>query len=111
MHFTCGQTISQSDRGGFLVLNSDLLPAGHQYDCRVVIQPESTKSSSTSGYHVLFHFSDFEVGRYCQDTNVTVLDGNGINMSPIEGTIHLVSPFVLMFCITDYHNVPMLTEH
>lgn len=85
MHHTCGQTLSQSDRGGFLILNSDLLPAGHQNDCRVVIQPESTKSSTTSGYHVLFHFSDFEVGRHCQDTNVTVLDGNGINMNPIEG--------------------------
>ena len=100
MHYTCGQTISQSDRGGFLVLNSDLLPAGHQYDCRVVIQPESTKSSSTSGYHVLFYFSDFEVGRYCQDSNVTVLDGNGINMNPIEGRhLHLYILYVCLYML------------
>ena len=45
-----------------------------------------SKVFSTTGNYVLFHFSDFNVGKQCSDTSVTVLDGNGINMEPIEGS-------------------------
>ena len=85
MHYVCGQIIAQTEKGGFLVFDSDLLPAGHQRACRVVIQPAPTEISPTSKNHVLFHFSGFEVGDNCQDTNVTVQDGNGIKTEPIVG--------------------------
>ena len=65
------------------------LPAINKYFCRVTIQPEPTESSSTSGNFVLFHFYDFEVGRNCNGTNITVLDGNRMFMEPIEGMGHL----------------------
>ena len=81
----CGWTIGHGDRGGILVFNSLLLPTNHKLYCRVVIQPDPTESSSTTGNYVLFHFSDFDVGKLCKDTSVTILDGNGINMEPIEG--------------------------
>ena len=87
MHNVCGRTISQTEKGGFLVFNSFLLPAAYKMDCSVVIQPAPTESSTTSGHYVLFHFSNFKVGENCQHTNVIVLDGNGINMRPIEGTV------------------------
>ena len=86
MHYVCGQTISRTDRGGYLYLNAVLLPPGHQSDCRVVIQPKSTESSSTSGSYVLFYFSSFGVGHGCQGSNVTIYDGNGIGTKQIEGT-------------------------
>ena len=76
------------------MFDSYSLPAGHKMDCRVVIQPAPTESSTTSGHYVLFHFSNFKVGENCQHTNVTIIDGNGINMKPIEGILlHvMVSP-------------------
>ena len=82
----CGRTIGYGDRGGVLDFSSLSLPAIYKYFCRVTIQPESTESSSTSGNFVLFHFSGFEVGRTCNDSSITVLDGNGMFMEPIEGT-------------------------
>ena len=82
----CGRTIGNNDTGGMLTFNSLLLPAQHKLFCRVKIQPDPVESFSTTGNYVLFHFSDFNVGKQCSDTSVTVLDGNGINMEPIEGS-------------------------
>ena len=44
MHFVCGQTIAQKERGGYIVFDADLLPVGHEDDCSVVIQPKPTYS-------------------------------------------------------------------
>ena len=85
----CGRTIGYGDRGGVLDFSSLSLPVIYKYFCRVTIQPEPTESSSTSGNFVLFHFSGFEVGRTCNDSSITVLDGNGMFMEPIEGTCML----------------------
>ena len=91
MHYICGQTVAQTERGGYIVFDSDLLPAGHQDDCSVVIQPKPTYNHGTAGSSVLFYFSDFQVGKYCQDTTLTVHDGNGVSMQPIKGTISSLS--------------------
>ena len=73
-----------------LAFNSLSLPAINKYFCRVSIHPQPTASSSTSGNNfVLFHFSDFEVGRNCKDTSITVLDGNGMFMEPLKGIGYL----------------------
>ena len=90
MHYVCGQTISKTQRGGVLIFDADLLPAGHQRDCRVVIQPALTISSSTTGNYVLFHFSNFEVGKHCKDTNLTVYDGNGVRVKEIQGKFNVL---------------------
>ena len=81
MQDVCGQTISRADPGGYLVLDAP----DYLTDCRVVIQPAPSESSSTSGNNVLFYFSSFGFGEYCQDTNVTVYNGNGTNPEPIAG--------------------------
>ena len=86
----CGKTIGNNDTGGILTFNSLLLLASHKLSCRVVIQPHPIESFSTTGNYVLFHLSDFNVGKQCSDTSVTVLDGNGINMEPIEGSYKYV---------------------
>ena len=88
MHYICGQTVAQTERGGYIVFDSDLLPAGHQDDCRVVIQPKPTYNQGTAGSFVLFYFSGFQVGNNCHDTNLTIHDGNGVNMQPIKGTVN-----------------------
>ena len=88
MHRVCGQTISQRDKGGFLVLDSGSFLADSNIDCRVVIQPSVIRSSSFAENHVAFHLSDFEVGASCKDTNFTVYDGHGKQTKAIAGNIH-----------------------
>ena len=85
MHFVCGQTIAQTERGGYIVFDADLLPVGHEDDCSVVIQPKPTYNQVTPGSYVLFYFSGFQIGNNCQDMYVEVNDGTGINIDPIKG--------------------------
>ena len=85
MHFVCGQTIAQTERGGYIVFDADLLPVGHEDDCSVVIQPKPTYNQVTPGSYVLFYFSGFQIGNNCQDMYVEVKDGTGINIDPIKG--------------------------
>ena len=59
-----------------------------------MIQPDPIASISAAGNHVLFHFSDFNVGKRCNDASVTVLDGNGINMKPIKGSSQHIRDFL-----------------
>ena len=59
-----------------------------------MIQPEPVASVSATRNYVLFHFSDFNVGKRCNDASVTVLDGNGINMKPIKGSSQHISAFL-----------------
>ena len=104
MHFVCGQTIAQTERGGYIVFDADLLPVGHEDDCSLVIQPKPTYNQVTPGSYVLFYFSGFQIGNNCQDMYVEVNDGTGINIDPIKG-IHFYL-FIYLFGPTHEIFVP-----
>ena len=74
MHYSCDKTIGESELGGFLTFDSDLLPADHWNDCTVMVRPR--KFGVDHG--ILFHLSDVDIGGtsiHCNDANLTVIDG------------------------------------
>ena len=83
MHDSCGETIGGADRGGILTFNSELLPAAYQYDCRVSIKPRYFGLQHSPG--ILFHFSEIEIGGYCQYSNLTVIDGSIHQLTLVTG--------------------------
>ena len=78
MHYLCGRrTLAEQFtewKGGFLIFDSNLLPADHENECYLYIQVEAYSSYHSPG--ILFSFSEWEMEGDCDHTNLTIVDGD-----------------------------------
>ena len=55
-------------KGGFLIFNSQLLPAEHENECAIFLR-------TTSSQGIVINFSEWEMEGNCDSVNLTIVDG------------------------------------